>query len=215
MRLTGSQEFIRPTIPQSHLCPSWAGENPGQLLHQQWRSETHQVYEIPIAAVTNYHTCGLKQCNLLSTVLEIRNPLLPWWFSGKKKKICLPSRRFRFIPLSGISGTSPEEGNGNPLQYSCLGNPMDTEAWWDTTHGGHKRIRHDLAMKQPNPAKIKELAGLSSLSAVISLILFCLSLPLRKIFVIILGLPRSSRIISLQSQLISNLNSSAFLIPFC
>ena len=26
-------------------------------------------------------------------------------------------------------GRSPGEGNGNPLQYSCLGNPMDREAW--------------------------------------------------------------------------------------
>ena len=30
------------------------------------------------------------------------------------------------------SGRSPGEGNGNPLQYSCLGNPMDREAWWAT-----------------------------------------------------------------------------------
>ena len=29
------------------------------------------------------------------------------------------------------SGRSPGEGNGNPLQYSCLGNPMDRGAWWD------------------------------------------------------------------------------------
>ena len=28
------------------------------------------------------------------------------------------------------SGTSPGEGNGNPFQYSCLGNPMYREAWW-------------------------------------------------------------------------------------
>ena len=27
------------------------------------------------------------------------------------------------------------EGNGNPLQYSFLGNPMDGEAWWATAHG--------------------------------------------------------------------------------
>ena len=33
------------------------------------------------------------------------------------------------------SGRSPGEGNGNPLQYSCLGNPMDREAWWPTVHG--------------------------------------------------------------------------------
>ena len=29
---------------------------------------------------------------------------------------------------------SPEEGNGNPLQYSCLGNPMVRGAWWATVH---------------------------------------------------------------------------------
>ena len=33
------------------------------------------------------------------------------------------------------SGRSPREGNGNPLQYSCLGNPMDRGAWWATVHG--------------------------------------------------------------------------------
>ena len=33
------------------------------------------------------------------------------------------------------SGRSPGEGNGNPLQYSCLENPMDEGAWWATVHG--------------------------------------------------------------------------------
>ena len=32
-------------------------------------------------------------------------------------------------------GRSPEEGNGNPLQYSCLENSMDGGAWWVTLHG--------------------------------------------------------------------------------
>ena len=31
-------------------------------------------------------------------------------------------------------GRSPGEQNGNPLQYSCLGNPMDRGAWWATVH---------------------------------------------------------------------------------
>ena len=31
-------------------------------------------------------------------------------------------------------GRSPEEGNGNQLQYSCLGNPIDRGAWWVTVH---------------------------------------------------------------------------------
>ena len=33
------------------------------------------------------------------------------------------------------SGRSPGEGNGNPSQYSCLGNPMDRGVWWATVHG--------------------------------------------------------------------------------
>ena len=33
------------------------------------------------------------------------------------------------------SGRSPGGGNGNPLQYSCLGNPTDREALWATVHG--------------------------------------------------------------------------------
>ena len=36
------------------------------------------------------------------------------------------------------SGRSPGEGNGNPLQYSCLVNPMDRGAWWATVHGDAK-----------------------------------------------------------------------------
>ena len=40
------------------------------------------------------------------------------------------------------SGRSPGEGNGNPLQYSCLENPMDGGAWWATVHRVAKsRIR--------------------------------------------------------------------------
>ena len=32
-------------------------------------------------------------------------------------------------------GRSPEEGNGNPLQYSCQDNPRDRGAWWAAVHG--------------------------------------------------------------------------------
>ena len=33
------------------------------------------------------------------------------------------------------SGRPPGEGNVNPLQYSCLGNPMDIGAWWTIVQG--------------------------------------------------------------------------------
>ena len=35
-------------------------------------------------------------------------------------------------------GRSPGEGNGNPLQFSCLENPMDGGAWWATVHRATK-----------------------------------------------------------------------------
>jgi len=50
-------------------------------------------------------------------------------------KICLQYRRPRFNPWVG---EIPGEGNGYPLQYTWLENPMDREAWWATVHGGHK-----------------------------------------------------------------------------
>ena len=40
------------------------------------------------------------------------------------------------------SGRSPGGGNGNALQYSCLGNPMDRGAWLDTVHRV-QRVGHD------------------------------------------------------------------------
>ena len=39
------------------------------------------------------------------------------------------------VGLSLESGRSPGEGNGNPLQYSCLENPLDRGAWRVTVHG--------------------------------------------------------------------------------
>ena len=38
------------------------------------------------------------------------------------------------------SGRSPGEGNGNPLQHPCLGNPMNRGAWWATIHGIAKEL---------------------------------------------------------------------------
>ena len=44
------------------------------------------------------------------------------------------------------SGRSPGEGNGNPLQYSCLENPKVRGSWWSTIHGV-TRVGLDLATK--------------------------------------------------------------------
>ena len=43
------------------------------------------------------------------------------------------------------SGRSPRKGNGNPLQYSCLGNPMDREVWGATVNGVEESDMTDCA----------------------------------------------------------------------
>ena len=48
-----------------------------------------------------------------------------------------PPDNARDIKDAGLiagSGRSPGEGHGNPLQYSCLENPMGRGAWWATVH---------------------------------------------------------------------------------
>ena len=45
-----------------------------------------------------------------------------------------PARAGDSDSIAGL-GRPPEEGNGNTLQYACLGNPMDRGTWWATVHG--------------------------------------------------------------------------------
>ena len=57
---------------------------------------------------------------------------LRWWLSGKES-----ASNAGAAGDSGLipgSGRSPGEGNAKPLQYPCLENPMDREAWWATVH---------------------------------------------------------------------------------
>jgi len=51
-------------------------------------------------------------------------------------------------------GRSPGGGNGNPLQYFCLGNPMDRGAWQAILHGVTKRVGHEFATEQQNKTSI-------------------------------------------------------------
>ena len=56
-------------------------------------------------------------------------------------------------------GRSRGEGNGNPLQYSCLENPMDRGAWRATVHGV-ARVRDDLVTK-PTSMKLDTACDLT------------------------------------------------------
>ena len=57
-----------------------------------------------------------------------------WVFPGVSAVKNLPASAGDLGSIPG-SGRSPGEGNGNPVQYSCLGHPMDRGAWWATVHG--------------------------------------------------------------------------------
>ena len=51
-----------------------------------------------------------------------------------------------FLAIYSPASSLPE-GNGNPLQYSCLGNPKDREAWQVTVHAS-QRVGHDLVTRK-------------------------------------------------------------------
>ena len=58
----------------------------------------------------------------------------------------LPANTGDLGSIPGL-GRSPGEGNGNPLQYSCLENPIDGGAW-RLQSMGFQRVRYDLATKE-------------------------------------------------------------------
>ena len=55
---------------------------------------------------------------------------LPRWLSGKESACNVGDEG-----LNPGLGRFPGEGNGNPLRYSCLENPVDRRDWWATDHG--------------------------------------------------------------------------------
>ena len=65
---------------------------------------------------------------------EINHPSYSMWKSTIQKFLCSPVVRTLHFDCWGL-GFDPWSGNGTPLQYSCLENPMDGGAWWAAVHG--------------------------------------------------------------------------------
>ena len=79
---------------------------------------------------------------LMLLIILLNATGLPQWLSGKEATCNAGSvEDTGSIPRSG---RSPGVENGNPLQYSCLGNPMDRGAWWAIVCGVTKSS-HDWA----------------------------------------------------------------------
>ena len=67
------------------------------------------------------------------------NQLVQYWFQGfpgstVAKNLPVNARDTRHMGSNTGSGRLPGVGNGNRLQYSCLENPTDREAWWSAVH---------------------------------------------------------------------------------
>ena len=85
----------------------------------------------------------LKQLNSSSSIIDLQG----FPHSSVSKESAGNTGHPDLIP--GL-GRCPGEGNDNPLQYSCLENPMGRGAWQATVHGV-TRVRHDLVTKPPPP----------------------------------------------------------------
>ena len=64
------------------------------------------------------------------------------------KNLCVMQEVWVHVGLTPGWGRSPGEGNGTPLQYSCLENPIDRETWEGYSPWGLKRVGHYRATKQ-------------------------------------------------------------------
>ena len=117
-----------------------SGDSQGKMSKDQIKEQRHSKFIVSgcliyCCILRANHTPMIKwwmsECPEWLT-LQITHLLLkeglPRWLSGKESAChCRRHRRCRFNPWVG---RSPGEGNGNPLQYSCLRNPMDRGAWW-------------------------------------------------------------------------------------
>ena len=87
----------------------------------------------------------------------------PWWLSGKEStcqagdSCSIPGWR-----------RSPGEWNGNPFQYSCLGNPMARGVWWAAVHGVSKEVDTTKQLSS-NKSYLRPVRSLSGNSALPSL----------------------------------------------
>ena len=88
---------------------------------------------------------------------------LSWWPNGKESAC-----RWKRLWFNSWVGSSPGEGNDNPLQYSCLENPIDRGAPRVTVHGS-LRVKHDLVTKQQQKNKVYIKYGNDSLDRYLDL----------------------------------------------
>ena len=115
----------------------------------RWNASLLSDYGFLTILCSSFFFIGPPILSLVDRTWKKTKPLFifcsgfPWWLSGKE-----PMCQAEGPGLIPESGRSPREENGNSLQYSCLGNPMDRGTWWATVHGVAKEL--DTTHKQQN-----------------------------------------------------------------
>ena len=129
-------------LPECWVSPTPLGKrNP--FLHRAQAENGLPVLVGRIMTPKHIHVLILETCTSyckrhFTNMMEVR---ILRCFPGGGEVKNLPANTRDVGSISEL-GRSPGEGNGNPLQYSCVGNPMDRGARWATVHGT-ARIRLD------------------------------------------------------------------------
>ena len=125
---------------------SWESEAKaqGQLRNYSWYGLQKKWGSVIFPIYFQWYVAGIVVNNLY--IVSHLNLMIALWieyssitgFPGASsgvsvvKNLCAKEKYM--VSITGL-GRSPGEGNDNPLQYSCLGNPMDRGVWWATVHG--------------------------------------------------------------------------------
>ena len=125
-----------------HLCDPVDCSPPGSSVHGISQARILEWVVIPFSRGSN---SGIKPTSPTSHLLHWQTGSLPQMPLGKPIQCSLHTKKGDHLHLStqdardagwiATLGKSPGEGNDNPLQYSCLENPMDVGAWCTTVQG--------------------------------------------------------------------------------
>ena len=115
-------------IPWRRIWQPTPGFLPGESHGEAWWATVHgvaksrtQLSNFTYLLTHSLTTCWFMNFGASQVALVVKNPPVN-------------AGDIRDIGSIPESGRSPGEGHGNPLQYSCLENPMDRGAWWATVH---------------------------------------------------------------------------------
>ena len=129
------------------LCESMDCRTPGLPVHHQLPEfmQTH-VHWVGVHTHTHTHTH--------TYMTDCLSPASVFLGSSVVKNLSPNAGDIGLIP--GLE-RSPGEGNGEPFQYSCLGNAMDRGAWWITVHGVTKSQTQLSDWTTLSPASLQKL----------------------------------------------------------